>query len=164
MLNSTLCYLERGDEYLMLHRVKKKNDLNHDKWIGVGGKCEEGESPEDCVLRETREETGLTLTDFHYRGLVTFVSDRAPTEYMHLFTAAGWTGSPVPCGEGELAWVKKAEVPSLTLWEGDRIFLRLLEEDGPFFSLKLEYRGEKLVSAWLDGRPLDIPPAHTDLK
>ena len=117
----------------------------------MGGKCEEGESPEDCVLRETREETGLTLTDWRYRGLVTFVSDRAPTEYMHLFTASGWTGTPVPCEEGELAWIKKAALPELSLWEGDRIFLRLLEEDGPFFSLKLEYRGEKLVSAALNG-------------
>lgn len=155
MLNSTLCYLERGDEYLMLHRVKKKNDLNRDKWIGVGGKCEEGESPEDCVLRETREETGLTLTDYRYRGLVTFVSNQAPTEYMHLFTAASWTGTPIPCGEGELAWIKKAELRSLPMWEGDKIFLRLLEENGPFFSLKLQYRGEKLAGAWLNGRPLD---------
>lgn len=154
MLNSTLCYLERGDAYLMLHRVKKKHDLNHDKWIGVGGKCEEGESPEDCVLRETREETGLTLTDFRYRGLVTFVSDRAPTEYMHLFTASRWTGTPVPCAEGELAWIKKAALRSLPMWEGDRIFLDLLEEDGPFFSLKLQYRGETLEGAWLDGQPL----------
>ena len=97
MLNSTLCYLERGDEYLMLHRIKKKNDLNHDKWIGVGGKLEEGESPEDCILRETQEETGLTLTEYRYRGLVTFVSDQAPTEYMHLFTATGWTGAPRVC-------------------------------------------------------------------
>ena len=154
MLNSTLCYLERGDEYLMLHRVKKKHDLNHDKWIGVGGKCEEGESPEDCVLRETREETGLTLTDFRYRGLVTFVSDQAPTEYMHLFTAARWTGTPTPCEEGELAWIKKAELRSLPMWEGDKLFLRLLEEGGPFFSLKLRYEGEHLADAWLDGRPL----------
>lgn len=154
MLNSTLCYLERGSEYLMLHRVKKKNDLNHDKWIGVGGKCEEGESPEDCVLRETREETGLTLTDYRYRGLVTFVSDQAPTEYMHLFTAAGWTGNPIPCGEGELAWIEKAELRSLPMWEGDQIFLDLLEEGGPFFSLKLQYRGERLAGAWLNGQPL----------
>ena len=154
MLNSTLCYLERGDQYLMLHRVKKKNDLNHDKWIGVGGKCEEGESPEDCLLRETREETGLTLTDYRYRGLVTFVSDQAPTEYMHLFTAAGWTGTPIPCSEGELAWIEKAELRSLPMWEGDQIFLDLLEEGGPFFSLKLQYRGERLAGAWLNGQPL----------
>lgn len=156
MLNSTLCYLERGEEYLMLHRVKKKDDLNYDKWIGVGGKCEEGESPEDCVLRETREETGLTLADFRYRGLVTFVSDQAPTEYMHLFTASRWTGTPVPCLEGELAWIKKEELLSLPMWEGDRIFLRLLEEGGPFFSLKLRYREEHLEGAWLDGRPLTV--------
>ncbi len=154
VLNSTLCYLERGDRYLMLHRVKKKNDLNHDKWIGVGGKCEEGESPEDCLLRETREETGLTLTNYRYRGLVTFVSDQAPTEYMHLFTAAGWTGTPIPCSEGELAWIEKAELRSLPMWEGDQIFLDLLEEGGPFFSLKLQYRGERLAGAWLNGQPL----------
>ncbi|WP_298034826.1 8-oxo-dGTP diphosphatase [uncultured Dysosmobacter sp.] len=152
MLNSTLCYLERGDEYLMLHRIKKKNDLNHDKWIGVGGKLEEGESPEDCILRETQEETGLTLTEYRYRGLVTFVSDQAPTEYMHLFTATGWTGAPRVCDEGELAWIKKADLLSLTLWEGDRIFLALLDQDTPFFSLKLRYEGEKLAQAVLNGR------------
>lgn len=152
MRNTTLCYLERGEAYLMLHRVKKRDDLNRGKWIGVGGKCEEGESPEDCVLRETREETGLTLTDYRYRGLVTFVSDQAPTEYMHLFTASGWTGTPVPCAEGELAWIEKAELLHLPMWEGDRIFLELLDTDEPFFSLKLEYRGEKLASAVLNGR------------
>ena len=107
MINSTLCYLERGDEYLMLHRVKKAHDLNHDKWIGVGGKFQEGESPEDCILRETWEETGLTLTEYRYRGLVTFVSDQAPTEYMHLFTATGWTGSPHPCDEGSWPGLKR---------------------------------------------------------
>lgn len=150
--NTTLCYLERGDAYLMLHRVKKRDDLNHDKWIGVGGKCEEGESPEDCVLRETREETGLTLTEYRYRALVTFVSDRAPTEYMHLFTARGWTGTPIPCCEGELAWIKKSELLKLPMWEGDKIFLELLDTDEPFFSLKLQYRGEKLASAVLNGK------------
>ena len=129
MINSTLCYLERGEEYLMLHRVKKKNDVNHDKWIGVGGKFQAGESPEDCILRETWEETGLTLTDYRYRGLVTFVSDEAPTEYMHLFTATGWTGTPHPCDEGELAWIQKAQLLTLPMWEGDRIFLKLLEEN-----------------------------------
>ena len=154
MLMSTLCYLERGEEYLMLHRVKKKNDANHDKWIGVGGKFEEGESPEECILRETREETGLTLTDYRYRGLVTFVSDQWPTEYMHLFTAAGWEGTPIPCAEGELAWIKKSDLLDLPLWEGDKIFLRLLEEGEPFFSLKLRYEGERLAEAALNGRPL----------
>lgn len=155
MLNSTLCYLERGDAYLMLHRIKKKQDINHDKWIGVGGKFEEEESPEDCVIRETREETGLILTDYRYRGLVTFVSDQAPTEYMHLFTATGWTGTPISgdaCTEGELAWISKQDLLSLPLWEGDKIFLKLLEQDVPFFSLKLEYQGEILISAILNGK------------
>lgn len=154
MIQSTLCYLERGDEYLMLHRVKKENDVNHDKWIGVGGKFEEGESPEECILRETWEETGLTLTDYRYRGLVTFVSDRWPTEYMHLFTATGWSGEAHPCEEGELAWICKSELLQLPLWEGDKIFLRLLEEDAPFFSLKLRYEGETLVQAVLNGRQI----------
>ena len=152
MINTTLCYLERGDEYLMLHRVKKKNDLNHDKWIGVGGKFLDKESPEDCLLRETREETGLPLTDYRYRGLVTFISDQWPTEYMHLFTATGWTGTPIACDEGELAWIKKAELLSLPLWEGDKIFLHLLDTDATFFSLKLQYEEEKLVLAVLDGK------------
>ena len=151
MIQSTLCYLERGDEYLMLHRVKKKDDMNHDKWIGVGGKFEDKESPEDCILRECFEETGLTLTDYRYRGLVTFVSDLYPTEYMHLFTATEWSGTPHPCDEGELAWIKKADLLSLPLWEGDKIFLRLLEADSPFFSLKLKYEGESLVLAVLNG-------------
>ncbi|MBQ2739861.1 MAG: 8-oxo-dGTP diphosphatase [Oscillibacter sp.] len=155
MIQSTLCYLERGDEYLMLHRVKKKNDANQDKWIGVGGKFEEGESPEECILRETREETGLTLTEYRYRGLVTFVSDRWPTEYMHLFTASGWEGTPIPCAEGELAWIKKTELLDLPLWEGDKIFLRLLDTDEPFFSLKLRYEGERLVFAALNGKEIN---------
>ena len=154
MTNTTLCYLEKDGCYLMLHRVKKKQDLNAGKWIGIGGHMEEGESPEDCVLRETFEETGLTLTDYRYRGLVTFVSDQYPTEYMHLFTAAGWTGTPHECDEGELAWIKKADLLSLPLWEGDKIFLRLLDTQMPFFSLKLKYEGEKLVLAVLNGEKL----------
>ena len=152
---STLCYLERGAEYLMLHRVKKRNDLNHDKWIGIGGKFEEGESPENCLLRECREETGLTLTDWRCRGLVTFVSDQAPTEYMHLFTATAWTGQPHPCDEGVLEWIPKARLQSLPMWEGDRIFLKLLDQNAPFFSLKLCYQGERLAAAELNGRSLD---------
>ena len=152
MINSTLCYLERGDEYLMLHRVKKKNDMNHDKWLGVGGKFEDKESPEDCILRECLEETGLTLTDYRYRGLVTFVSDEYPTEYMHLFTATGWTGEAKECDEGVLEWIKKADLLSLPMWEGDKILLRLLDDERPFFSLKLRYSGETLVLAVLDGQ------------
>ena len=157
MIQSTLCYIEhdRG-EYLMLHRVKKENDANHDKWIGIGGKFEDGESPEECVLRETREETGLTLTDYRYRGLVTFVSDRWETEYMHLFTATGYTGAIHECDEGLLEWIGKAELLALPQWEGDRIFLRLLDQDVPFFSLKLRYEGEKLRQAVLNGKELEV--------
>ncbi len=153
---TTLCYMERGEEYLLLHRTKKEGDENRDKWIGVGGKFEPGESPEDCLLREVREETGFTLTDWRFRGLVTFVSDVWPCEYMHLFTASGWTGEPKPCDEGELAWIGKKELFDLTLWQGDRIFLQLLEENAPFFSLKLVYRGETLASAALNGRELEL--------
>ena len=154
MINTTLCYLERGDEYLMLHRTKKENDLNHDKWVGVGGKFQDQESPEDCVLRETWEETGLTLTRYRYRGLVTFISDQWETEYMHVFTADQWTGEPHPCDEGDLAWIKKKDLLALPLWEGDKIFLDLLERDAPFFSLKLRYEGDTLVLAVLNGERL----------
>ena len=152
MKQTTLCYLERGDEYLMLHRTKKENDENHDKWIGVGGKFEAGESPEDCMRREILEETGLTVANYRYRGIVTFVSDIYGTEYMHLFSVTDWTGEARECDEGELAWIKKQKLFDLTLWEGDRIFLRLLQEDAPFFSLKLIYRGDKLTEAVLDGK------------
>ncbi len=155
MFNTTLCYIEQDGQYLMLHRVKKKNDVNHDKWIGIGGKFEDGESPEDCLLREAREETGLTLTSWQYRGIVTFVSDQAETEYMHLFTADGFTGEMKTCDEGDLEWIDKGRLLELTLWEGDKIFLRLLEQNAPFFSLKLVYAGDALVSASLNGRVLD---------
>ena len=155
MINTTLCYLQRGEDYLMLHRVKKENDLNHDKWIGVGGKFEDRESPEDCLLREVREETGLTLTEYRYRGLVTFVSDRWPTEYMHLFTATGWTGEPKECDEGVLEWIPRDRLLALPHWEGDAIFLDLIgREETPFFSLKLRYEGETLVQAVLNGRQI----------
>ncbi len=157
MLNTTLCYIEQDGKYLMLHRVKK-NDINHDKWIGIGGKFEEKESPEDCALREVKEETGLTLTSYAYRGLVTFVSDQYETEYMHLFTADGFTGELIDCDEGTLEWVDKALVPTLPTWAGDRIFLDLLARDVPFFSLKLEYVGDTLVRAVLDGKELPLPP------
>ena len=154
MILSTLCYIEKDGCWLMLHRVKKKNDLNHDKWIGVGGKFEEGESPEDCLLREVGEETGLTLTDYRFRGLVTFVSDEAPTEYMHLFTATGFTGALRDCDEGTLEWVPIPQVEMLPLWQGDKLFLRLLQTEKDFFSLKLRYVGDQLVQAVRDGRPL----------
>ena len=151
MKMTTLCYPERDGQYLMLHRTKKVNDENHDKWIGVGGKFENGESPEDCMRREVLEETGLTVTQFRYRGIVTFVSDVYPCEYMHLFTCTDWTGEIKECDEGDLAWIDKQALRRLTLWEGDRIFLDLLEQNEPFFSLKLIYKGESLVSAILNG-------------
>ena len=159
VLNTTLCYLERGDAYFMLHRVKKENDINRDKWVGVGGKFEEGESPEECLLRETFEETGLTLTDYRYRGIVTFVSDRWESELMHLFTASGWTGTPRACDEGVLEWIDKRDLLHLPIWAGDALFLRLLEENAPFFSLKLRYEGERLAYAALNGKPLDVREA-----
>ena len=152
MLNTTLCYIERGDEYLMLHRVKKENDINRDKWIGLGGKLKEDESPEECLLREVYEESGLRLTSWRYRGIVTFVNTKCSSEYMHLFTADGFEGTMGPCDEGELEWIKKSELMKLTLWEGDRIFLRLLDSNEPFFSLKLSYDGDELIGAKLNGR------------
>lgn len=152
MINTTLCYIEHGDEYLMLHRVKKENDINRDKWIGLGGKFEKDESPEECLLREVYEESGLTLTSWRYRGIVTFVNTVCPTEYMHLFTSDEFEGEIGPCDEGELEWIKKSELMKLTLWEGDKIFLRLLDENEPFFSLKLSYDGDELISAKLNGK------------
>ena len=147
MINSTLCYIEKDGKYLMLHRVKKENDANKDKWIGIGGKFEDKESPEDCILREAKEETGLTLTDYRYRGIVTFVSDKWETEYMHLFTATGFSGELIDCDEGELEWISREKLDSIPKWEGDRIFLELLQKGEPFFSLKLRYKGEKLMEA-----------------
>ena len=157
MRNTSLCYIERGDEVLMLHRIKKAVDENAGKWIGVGGGFEAGESPEECMLREVREETGLSLTAWRYRGIVTFISDEWGTEAMHLFTADGFEGDLKDCSEGVLAWKKKDEVlTSLPIWEGDRIFLRLLAEEHPFFLLTLRYRGDVLVEAVLDGKELCI--------
>lgn len=150
---TTLCYIERDGKYLMLHRVKKKQDINEGKWIGLGGHVEPGESPDDCVLREVLEESGLKLSSYRLRGIVTFCPEGGDTEYMFLYTADGFSGELCDtCGEGELAWVKKECVPGLPLWEGDRIFLRLLREDAEFFSLKLCYRGDALVRAVLNGR------------
>ena len=152
MKNTTLCYIQREGQYLMLHRVKKKNDVNQDKWVGIGGKFEDKESPEDCLLREVFEETGLTLTRYAYRGLVTFVSDQWETEYMHLFTADAFRGEIGPCDEGDLEWVDKDKVKDLPIWVGDKIFLDLLTREVPFFSLKLAYEGETLVQAVLNGQ------------
>lgn len=154
IFSTTLCYLEREDAYLMLHRIKKQDDYNHDKWVGVGGKFERFESPEECLVREVREETGLTLTRYRARGLLTFVLGNM-TEFIHLYTADGWEGEMVPrdaCREGVLEWVPKQQVTALPIWEGDKIFFRLLNENRPYFSLKLVYDGDTLTRAVLDGK------------
>lgn len=150
---TTLCYIEKDDKYLMLHRVKKENDLNHDKWVGVGGKFEPDETPEECMLREVREETGLTLTKYRFRAILTFLSDEWETEYIHLYTASEFTGTLLECDEGNLEWIPKNEIDKLKLWEGDKIFFKLLRETEDFFSLKLRYEGEKLVETKLTQYP-----------
>ena len=149
---TTLCYIEENEKYLMLHRTKKDNDENHDKWIGVGGHFEKGESPEECLVREVKEETGFTLHSFDFRGIVTFVSDENPAEYMCLFTSKDFSGEMIQCNEGQLEWVDKSEVTNLNLWEGDRLFLELLTRDVPFFSMKLVYKNGRLVEKMLDGK------------
>lgn len=155
MKNTTLCYIEKDGKYLMMHRVKKQNDLNHDKWVGVGGKFLEGESPEDCLLRECYEETGLTLTEYKYCGIVTFVSNEWENEYMHLFLGLDYKGEIKECDEGNLEWIEKEKVLSLPIWVGDKIFFKLIaDHNRPFFSLKLVYEGEKLVEAVLDGKQI----------
>lgn len=156
LLQTTLCYLERDDCYLMLHRIKKKQDVNHDKWIGVGGKFEPGETAEQCVRRETREETGLTLEAPLYRGMVDFYCPPWPAERMHLYTCSEFSGRMTDCNEGALEWVPKDRVESLPLWQGDKIFFRLLAENAPFFHLELTYDGDTLVRAVLDGRDLPV--------
>lgn len=148
---TTLCYIEKDDSYLMLHRVKKEQDVNKDKWIGVGGHLEEDESPEECLLREVKEETGLTLLSWKLRGIITFMSDVWQTEYMFLYTATGFSGELKECPEGNLEWVRKEEVQNLPIWEGDKIFFDLLDTSTECFSLKLRYEGEKLVEAVKNG-------------
>lgn len=151
---TTLCYIEKEDRYLMLHRTKKENDINKDKWIGIGGHFEENESPEDCLLREVKEETGLTLTSFRFRGIVTFMTDTWQTEYMCLYTADGYEGEIKECDEGVLEWVEKSRLKDINLWEGDYIFLELLDTEKEFFSLKLCYQGDCLTEAVLDGKKI----------
>lgn len=155
MLNTTLCYITRGDDVLMLHRVKKEKDLNKDKWIGIGGKFEEGESPDECLLREAMEETGLRLTSWRCRGVVTFLTNGPwEGEYMYLFTADSFEGELKVCEEGDLQWVSRAFLDDLPKWEGDKIFLDLLWQDAPFFLLTLRYDGDKLTEAVLNGKPI----------
>lgn len=156
MINTTLCHIEKDRKYLMLHRVKKKNDLNQDKWVGIGGKFEDKESPEEANLREVKEETGLTLDSARYCGIVTFVSDKWPTEYMHIFHSSSFSGSLKECDEGNLEWIDIEKIYSLPIWQGDKIFLKLIAENVPFFSLKLEYQGETLINAVLNGEKLKI--------
>ncbi len=147
MKNTTLCYIEKDGAYLMMHRTKKTNDENHDKWVGIGGKFEFGETPYDCARREIFEETGLVPDTLFYRGIITFVSDRYGTEYMHLFTCNSFSGTlKENCNEGELVWINKNEIYDLPIWEGDKIFFRLIDKEEKFFSLKLVYEGEHLVS------------------
>lgn len=154
MHNSTLCYIVKDGKVLMLHRVKKKNDINHDKWIGIGGKFEPEEAPEECILREAKEETGLTLTSWRCRGVVTFLQEGGEGEYMYLFTADDFTGEQIECDEGDLQWVSLDFLDALPTWEGDRIFLNLLWQDAPFFLLTLRYQGDRLVEAVLDGKKI----------
>ncbi len=157
---TTLCYVEKDDKYLMLHRVSKKNDINKDKWIGVGGHFEADESPEECLLREVLEETGLTLTSFRFRGIITFCSENYPTEYMCLYTADGFEGELSDCKEGILQWIPKDQIDGLNLWDGDRLFLELLRKEEPFFSLKLCYRSDGTwYRAVLNGKELEIGKA-----
>lgn len=154
---TTHCYLETEDSYLMLHRISKKNDVNKDKWIGVGGHFEEGESPEECLIREVREETGYTLTSWRFRGIVTFTQEGYGTEYMCMYTADGFTGTMKECDEGTLEWVPKKDLLKLNMWAGDLIFLKLLRDEAPFFSLKLSYQGDELVEAVLNGNAVRLP-------
>lgn len=149
---TTLCYLEKDNKYLMLHRIVKKNDVNKDKWIGIGGHFEYGESPEECLIREALEETGLTLTSYQFRGIITFLCDDYEPEYMCLYTADGFEGEMIECDEGTLEWVPKEEVKNLNLWTGDLIFFKLIEENAPFFSLKLRYENNVLKEACLNGQ------------
>lgn len=151
---TTLCYIEKDDSYLMMHRISKDNDVNAGKWIGVGGHFEEGESPEECLLREVKEETGYTLTSWEFRGIVTFSQEGYGTEYMCLYTADGFHGEFQACDEGIMEWIPKDEILKLNLWEGDRIFLKLLKEDVAFFSLKLSYEGDRLKEVKLNGEIL----------
>lgn len=147
MINTTLCYIEKDNAWLMLHRVRKKNDISHDKWIGVGGKFEENETPEECLLREVKEETGLTLTKFRLRGVITFLSDQYEGEYMYLYTATEYTGELAECDEGNLEWIPKDRVTELPIWEGDKLFFQELDRDRGFFSMKLRYEGELLAES-----------------
>lgn len=156
LLQTTLCYLEQDGCYLMLHRVKKKNDVNKDKWIGVGGKFEPGEDALACAMREVQEETGYTMDHPRYRAMVDFYCPPWQPERMHLYTCDSFSGTPHPCNEGDLVWVPRDQVQALPIWQGDKIFFDLLDRDAPFFHLELFYQGDTLVRAVLDGQELTL--------
>lgn len=145
MILSTLCYIEKDGKYLMLHRTKKKNDINKDKWLGIGGKFEDGESPEECIIREVKEETGLTLNTYKLRCVVTYVSTNWETEYMYVFTSNDFIGELIECNEGDLQWIEKDKVTELKTWEGDKIFIEKIKNNDSFFTVKFNYDGEKLI-------------------
>ena len=145
MILSTLCYIEKDKKYLMLHRTKKKNDINKDKWLGIGGKFEDGESPEECIIREVKEETGLTLNTYKLRCIVTYVSTNWETEYMYVFTSNDFSGELIECDEGDLQWIQKDRVTELNTWEGDKIFVDKIQKDNNFFTVKFNYDGDKLI-------------------
>ncbi len=151
---TTLCYIEKDNKYLMLHRIKKEEDVNKDKWIGIGGRIEEGETPEQCILREAKEETGLTLTKYQYRGIVHFKSNEFENEDMHLFTADEFEGEIIECDEGVLKWIDRDRLYDLPMWEGDKLFLGLIRTKVKFFDLTLQYKGSKLISAALNGEKI----------
>ena len=154
MKETTLCYIQRDKKYLMLHRVKKEGDVNKDKWIGIGGRIEDGESPKQCILREAKEETGLTLTSCDYRGIVYFESDIYEDEKMHLFTSDSFEGELTECDEGVLEWIDRDEMYNLPMWEGDKIFLGLIRTDTNFFELVLNYEGDKLKTASINNNKI----------
>lgn len=146
MIKTTLCYIEKDDKYLMLFRNKKHSDVNEGKWVGVGGKFEAGETAAECLLREVKEETGLTLTSYHYYGIVNFISDIWEDEEMHLFLGTDFTGELISdCNEGTLKWVEKSDVLSLPAWEGDRYFLTEMIRGASEINMTLRYEGDELV-------------------
>ena len=150
MLQTTLCYIEQDEKYLMLHRISKKNDVNKDKWIGVGGKFEAGETPEECLMREVTEETGLTLLDYTFRGIMTFIYNNLEPEYIFLYTANSFSGEMKECDEGKLEWVKKSDISSLNIWEGDKLMFKMLNESENPFSIKLVYKDDVLIESGVE--------------
>ena len=154
MKETTLCYVQKDNNYLMLHRIKKEEDVNEGKWIGIGGRIEVGETPEQCLLREAKEETGLLLTSYQYRGIVHFRSEEYEDEDMHLFSADAFEGELTECNEGVLKWIDRDKLYDLPMWEGDKLFLGLIRSNANFFDLVLQYKGDKLVSSTLNGKKI----------